>query len=152
MADEKRPDLYPSTSDPYSKPASGDVYKYTPTPTPDVKQPTAPKVVDKPEKHEKAVTHHEKAVAHEKHAVADKHEKLVAESRALTPEDGVPQHLMGVSLDEVFRYGRIISAIISAIKAVSSLALGVSEKQGLVQFSAHGKDYDWDLGTITRTK
>jgi len=146
MADEKRPDLYPSTSDPYSKPASGDVYKYTPTPTPDVKQPTVPKAPDKPEKHEKAVAHHEK------HVAAEKHEKVVAEPKPLTPEDGVPQHLMGVSLDEVFRYGRIISAIISAIKAVSSLALGVSEKQGLVQFSAHGKDYDWDLGTITRTR
>lgn len=70
----------------------------------------------------------------------------------LRPNEGVPEHLQGVALDDIFKYGRIISAILAAIKSVRTLAVGQSEKLGLVKFQLNGKEYEWDLGNLARTK
>lgn len=70
----------------------------------------------------------------------------------LQPNEAVPEHLQGVGLDDVFKYGVIIARIIQAIKSIGFLGIGQSESPGMVKFQVSGREYEWNLGTITRTK
>lgn len=58
----------------------------------------------------------------------------------------------GIGFGELVRYAGIIQRVIAAWAAAGGLTVGASSRPGLLKATVSGKEFTWDLGTITRTK
>lgn len=68
-------------------------------------------------------------------------------------EDEAPQGAPG-SLDfsKVLRYAGLVMKVINALEGVGTLQVGDGQDLDVVEVRVKGKTYEWDMGTLTRTK
>ena len=58
----------------------------------------------------------------------------------------------GVSVDDLWKYGAIISRVVHTLRAAEAMAVGGVVKLDTLKFEAGSKDFTWNMGDVTRTR
>lgn len=65
---------------------------------------------------------------------------------------GIAPEAAHISFEDVLRYGEIIGRVIVTMKSIDSMATGANTKLDVVKVRARGGEFEWDMGSIKRTK
>lgn len=57
-----------------------------------------------------------------------------------------------LSVDDLLRYGEIITRVVLTLKSIDSMAVGAKTKLDTIKVRARGEEFEWQMGEISRTK